>query len=204
MAHAEPHPVNACSLRLDSAHEMHLANGGTCVIRALVAGDRPAVAALFDAMADDNVYLRAFTFGERGVSQHLDRVFAAGPGSMAFVLELRGTVAGIVDVQPVNARSAEIAFAVTDGAHGMGIGTLLLEHAAAEALAMGFDWLVADAPAVNHAMLDTLEWTGPGSETLADAEGAPVRISTTAGSTELAASRARFERARTNAHPEGT
>jgi acetyl coenzyme A synthetase (ADP forming)-like protein len=55
---------------------------------------------------------------------------------------------------------AEVAFTVRDDQQGRGIGTLLLEHLASAAVAVGIPRFVADTLAANHRMLDVFRKAG--------------------------------------------
>ena len=55
---------------------------------------------------------------------------------------------------------SEIAFLVDDGARGLGVGTLLLEHLAALARSRGITSFEADVLAENHAMLTVFSDAG--------------------------------------------
>jgi len=176
-----------------------LANGDSAVVRPLVASDRPEMTAMFRAMSDDNVYLRFFTLGSQAVSQHVDHLFNPQLGAMAYVVERDGRIIGVADVEPEGDDSAEIAFAVADDAHGLGVATILLERAAEAACSAGITWFVADVLAVNHAMLDVFAQSGFVIETHGDRDDVSVRMSTTPGPAEISASAARNVHARANA-----
>jgi GNAT superfamily N-acetyltransferase len=176
-----------------------LANGDTALVRPMVANDRDAVAAMFYAMSEENVYLRFFTLGTSTIARHLDHLFDRRAGSMAFVVECHGTIVGVADIEPEGDNTAEIALVVADNAHGLGIGTILLEHAAAAARAAGIEWFVADVLSINHAMLEVFAESGFMIETHRDHDDVSVRMNTTPGPTEIAAASARSALARARA-----
>ena len=60
---------------------------------------------------------------------------------------------GLATAEPMTPTRSEVAFLVADDARGQGVGTLLLEHVAALALARGITELEADVLTENHAML---------------------------------------------------
>ncbi|MEA2428339.1 MAG: hypothetical protein QOF37_1967 [Thermoleophilaceae bacterium] len=55
---------------------------------------------------------------------------------------------------------AELAFAVADELHGMGIATILLAHLAEAAEANGIEWLIAEVLPENHRMIDVFRESG--------------------------------------------
>ena len=118
---------------------------------------------------------------------------------MAFVVDCHDRIVGVADIEPEGDDTAEIALVVADDAHGLGIGTILLEHAAAAARAAGIEWFVADVLSINHAMLEVFAESGFVIETHRERDDVSVRMSTTPGPAEIAAARARSALARARA-----
>lgn len=155
-----------------------LADGSPGEVRPLRPSDRPAVTALFDSCSDENLYTRFFTVGSGVVEHHIDHIFNPTTDAHTYVLVRDGRVIGIADVEPCGESTEEIAFLVADDAHGLGIATLLLERAAADARASGVAWFVADVLAVNHPMLEVFADAGFTIERRADDGDVALRMST--------------------------
>ena len=67
---------------------------------------------------------------------------------------------GLATAEVVDPESAEIAFVVSDAAHGLGIATLLLEHLAAAARAAGIRRFTAEVLVDNAPMLQVMRDAG--------------------------------------------
>jgi len=177
-----------------------LADGRHAVTRPVRPEDRPAVAAMFDACSEENLYTRFFTVGHGAVVGHLNHVFAADSKATTYVLVLAGRIVGIADVEPCGPATGEIAFLVADDAHGLGIATLLLERAAEDARASGLDWFVADVLTVNHPMLEVFADAGFTVERHVDHGDVELRMSTALSSEVAAAMELRHALALAHSH----
>ena len=95
-----------------------------------------------------------------------------------------------------------MAFLVEDGSHGLGIGSLLLEHLAAAARARGIATFIAEVLLENHAMLDVFTDAGfTLSKQVAD-DVVDVRLDTATYARGQAAADARDRRAEARSlHP---
>ena len=175
---------------LDTATVM-LADGTYALIRRLHESDRLLVEALFAGTRPENLYTRFFTMGSAVVERHVEHLFSADTAAVTYVVERGGALLGIADVEPTDVHSAEIAFLIADDAHGLGIATLLLEHAAEEAYERGVSTFVADVLAVNHPMIEVFRDAGFDTELVAHHEGLSVRMSTRRTPDSLAATAAR-------------
>jgi GNAT superfamily N-acetyltransferase len=168
-----------------------LADGTAARIRLLAPSDRPAVETLFAAASPADLYTRFFTIGTAVVQRHVDHLFAPGTGTVTYVVERDGALLGIADVEPESDTTAEIAFLVADGAHGLGVGTLLLERAADEACARGVTTFVADVLATNHLMIEVFRDAGFDVAMSSDHEDVSVTMSTRRTAEARAATAAR-------------
>jgi GNAT superfamily N-acetyltransferase len=159
------------------ASHVILADGSAAKIRSLRSADRQAVTQLFESCSEQNLYTRFFTIGQGVVSHHIDHLFD-GTGRRTYLMLKAGRVIGIADVERCDESTSEIAFMVADDAHGLGIATLLLEHAAQDARADGVAWFVADVLAINHPMLEVFADAGFRVERHADHGDVELRMST--------------------------
>lgn len=168
-----------------------LVDGTEASIRRLDPTDRPQVEALFAAVSPENLYTRFFTFGTAVVERHIEHLFAVSTGTVTYVVERDGTLLGMADVEPAGSHGAEIAFLVADDAHGLGIGTLLLERAADDAFERGVSSFVADVLAVNHSMIEVFRDAGFDVELVNHHDDVSVRMNTCRTPAAAAATAAR-------------
>ncbi|MCW2771498.1 MAG: hypothetical protein JWR27_2931 [Aeromicrobium sp.] len=161
-----------------SATPVMLADGSLAVVRGVTSSDRPAVERLFATARPADLYTRFFSVGTAVVDLHVEHLFAAEATAMSYVVERAGSLLGIADVEPVSERTAEVAFLVADGAHGLGIATLLLERAAQDAWDRGVTTFVADVLAVNHPMIEVFRDAGFAVGLQVERDGVSVRMST--------------------------
>jgi GNAT superfamily N-acetyltransferase len=184
----------------DAARTCHqntvlLADGSEAVIRPLAAQDRALVEDLFAAVAPAHLYTRFFGVGRQVVTRHIDHLFDPEAATSSYLLERDGVLLGICDIELLDPHSAEIAFLVADGAHGLGIATLLLEHAATQAWAKGITTFVADVLATNHPMLEVFHDAGFDVRVHAEHADVAVNMSTRRTSAALAATADRHRHA---------
>ncbi len=139
-----------------------LADGTVGVVRPLTRNDGDEVARLHEGLSDENVRLRFFSPSRYGVPRYVEHVIAAceNNGILALGLWRRDRLVGVATAEPVDARTAEVAFVVSDTEHGLGVGTLLLEHLAASARSSGISRFTADVLADNVAMLQVMRDAG--------------------------------------------
>lgn len=133
-----------------------IAGDGSIVrIRPVAGADAAALGALHAGASERSRYLRFFTANPAGAQAYAATLTEAGPDSGRIVLlaERDGAVVGVASAEPLGPGEAEIAFLVDDRCHGLGLGTLLLEHLAAAARARGIERFRADVLAENTGML---------------------------------------------------
>jgi acyl-CoA synthetase (NDP forming)/GNAT superfamily N-acetyltransferase len=133
-----------------------LADGATIEIRPAGPGDVGAVRDMHEKMSPDNLYLRFFSMSSVAAGRAARRICREpAPDHAALLAVLDGEVAGYGTYERFGAgsASAEVAFAVTDGMHNRGVGTLLLEHLISLARGQGVRTLVAETLSENAVML---------------------------------------------------
>ena len=129
-----------------------LADGSVAVIRPLAAEDTAEITALHERTSEDNLRLRFFTasrWAALGYVKHL----VGDAAALALVVERGGRLVALGTAEPLGADVAEVAFLVDDTLHGLGLGTLLLEHLAAAGRDRGLRRFVAEILAENSAMI---------------------------------------------------
>lgn len=170
-----------------------LSDGSVAVIRLLRPDDGAQLHALHNGISEATLRLRFFSVGLGAAHRYVDHVLRDRPLTM--VLEQSGRVLAMAVAEPSVAGTAEVAFLVADGSHGLGIGSLLLEHLAAAARSRGIATFVAEVLLENHAMLDVLTDAGFTLTRKIDNGVVDVRLDTTNTARGQAASDARDRRA---------
>jgi GNAT superfamily N-acetyltransferase len=149
-----------------------LADGATVTIRAARPGDFAPVRDMHGKMSPDHRYLRFFSMSPF-VAEHEARRVCRGPAPdhAALLAVLDGQLAGCASYERagLGSRSAEVAFAVADGMHRRGIGTLLLQHLGLLARSRGVRTFTAQTLRSNTAMQRLFANSGlPVQRSLAD------------------------------------
>lgn len=168
-----------------------LADGSVASIRQLIASDRSAVTALFDAASEQSLYTRFFAPGRHAAEQYVRHLFEPDSPTKSLVAEMGGDIVGLANAESSSAAEAEVAFLVADRVHGLGIGTLLLEHLAALSRHSGIQWFSAEVLASNVAMLRVFGDAGFHAERQLGAGIVALRMATAASSEALEAADAR-------------
>ena len=133
-----------------------LTDGATIEIRPARPDDFAAVRDMHASMSQDNLYLRFFSLSSLSAEREAHRICREpGPDHAALLGVLDGEVVGCCSCERAGAgsQSADIAFAVADGMHHRGIGTLLLEHLVSLARSQDIRTFTADALNENSPML---------------------------------------------------
>jgi acyl-CoA synthetase (NDP forming)/RimJ/RimL family protein N-acetyltransferase len=133
-----------------------LTDGATVEIRPARPEDFAAVRDMHAEMSPDNLYLRFFSLSPLAAEREARRICREpGPDHAALLAVLDGEVVGSCSYERAGdrSRSADIAFAVADGMHHRGIGTLLLEHLVSLARSRDIGTFTAEALSENSAML---------------------------------------------------
>ena len=155
-----------------------LADGQLGIIRRLALGDGPALHALHDEASDDAMRLRFFNVSRSAAHDYVEHLLA-DPDVLSLVAETRGRLVGLATAERVGPDSAEVSFLVADDFHGLGLGTLLLEHLAALARDRGIWRFEAEVLVENHPMLAVLGDAGFELTEYPDRGVVTVRLSTT-------------------------
>src|SRR5262249_41448577 len=152
-----------------------LTDGTTVLIRHARPADAEAVRAMHAALSPENLYLRFFSMSPGSAEREARRVCREpGPDHAALLAWLGDRLAGVASYEPSEPGTAEVAFAVPDDLHGLGIATLLLEHLVSAARERGLHAFTAQALLENQPMLGVCA-----------AAGLPVHRQLTEGVVEL-------------------
>ncbi len=131
-----------------------LRDGTVAHLRPIRPDDDDGIRRFHAAQSDESIYLRFFApvrmLSDSDVFRftnvdHIDRV--------ALVVTTRGEIIGIGRYDRIDARSAEVAFNISDQFQGKGIGSVLLEHLAAIAQEFGIARFTAEVLPHNRKML---------------------------------------------------
>jgi acyl-CoA synthetase (NDP forming)/RimJ/RimL family protein N-acetyltransferase len=132
-----------------------LADGTTIEILPARVSDFDAVRDMHAAMSPENIYLRFFSMSRMAAEREAERICrepAADHG--ALLAWLAGDLIGVASYEvEESSGTAEIAFAVAEHAHHLGVATLLLEHLVSAARDQGVRTFVAEVLTENSAML---------------------------------------------------
>ena len=160
-------------MRTPAPADVLLRDGSVAIIRSLVPDDEAAVTALHQRTSDDNLRLRFFTPNRRVAAAYVEHL-GADPDTLALVVERAGDVVALGTAEPVGPGGAEVSFLVDDTLHGLGLGSLLLEHLAAAGRDRGLRRFVAEVLGDNHGMIAV--FLDAGFAVTRDAEGGYVHV----------------------------
>lgn len=138
-----------------------LRDGTVAHLRPILPSDAEALHRFHAGQSEESIYLRFFAplkeLSDRDVHRftHVDYV-----DRVALVVCMRDDIIGIGRYDRVDARSAEVAFNISDHYHGKGIGSVLLEHLAAIAREMGLTAFSAEVLPQNRKMLQVFADAG--------------------------------------------
>ncbi|MEO3873842.1 GNAT family N-acetyltransferase [Nonomuraea sp. B12E4] len=137
-----------------------LRNGGIAYVRALCRTDREALHDLVNRSSERSAYLRFFTGGRNSAHAYIDRITSDTYSGHARVARLHDRLVAVAEYIPLDRGRAELGILLDDAVHGLGLGTLLLEHVAMDAAEHGVRELVADVLAENQPMIKVLRDLG--------------------------------------------
>ncbi|MFC4533120.1 GNAT family N-acetyltransferase [Sphaerisporangium dianthi] len=141
----------------DDGCDVLLRDGGIAHVRPLRVSDRDALHALVSRSSERSAYLRFFTGGLGTARAHMDHLLGPAYRGHALVALVAGRVVGVAEYVPdVHRPEADIGILLDDQVHGLGLGTLLLEHIALDASQRGIERLTANVLAGNRPMLQVL------------------------------------------------
>ncbi|GAB6987689.1 bifunctional GNAT family N-acetyltransferase/acetate--CoA ligase family protein [Nocardioides pyridinolyticus] len=138
---------------------MLLRDGSIATIRPACDADLPALRDLHDRVGEETLRLRFFSLSRvaaRTYVEHLER----SADVLVLVAEHDGRLVAVATAEPVNPTTSEVSFLVDDLSHGLGLGSLLLEHLAAAGRERGVRRFVAEVLSENRAMLEVLTDAG--------------------------------------------
>ncbi|HYF74417.1 MAG TPA: GNAT family N-acetyltransferase [Nocardioides sp.] len=150
-----------------------LRDGTIAVIRPFEPRDLPGLVELHDGVSDDSLRLRFFSPSRYAAREYVNHL-ADAPDTRALVLERDGRICALATAEPVEPGAAEVAFLVADDLHGLGVGSLLLEHLAAACRECGVRRFLAEVLWENRAMLDV--FLAAGFAIVRHNEGASVSV----------------------------
>lgn len=136
-----------------------LADGSIATIRPAAPDDVSALDALHAGISDDNLRLRFFTASRAAARAYVEHL-AGATDTLILVVERAGVLVAVGTAEPAGPDVAEVAFLVDDAQHGLGLGSLLLEHLAAAGRERGIRRFVADVLSENHGMLQVFTDAG--------------------------------------------
>ena len=139
-----------------------LADGTIGILRPINPDDREDVMRLHEGLSSDNVRLRFFSVSRYAAPRYVEHVMASCQEGQVLALGVwrHDHLVGVATAETVHADTAEIAFVVSDEAHGLGVATLLLEHLAAAARVAGVRRFTAEVLADNAPMLRVVRDVG--------------------------------------------
>jgi acyl-CoA synthetase (NDP forming)/GNAT superfamily N-acetyltransferase len=143
-------------LTADGGSDIVLSDGSTARLRPISPADADAIVALHSRFSERTRYLRYFSPYPRIPARDLRRFVEVDHRDReALVVGVgdRLIAVGRYDRLGPQAADAEVAFVVEDAHQGRGIGSVLLEHLADRARAVGISRFVAEVLPVNGAML---------------------------------------------------
>lgn len=147
--------------RADWEADVVLRDGTVASVRPIRPSDTAGIHRFHSAQSDESIYLRFFAplrrLSDSDVHRftHVDYV-----DRVALVVTMREEIIGIGRYDRIDARSAEVAFNISDHYQGKGIGSVLLEHLAAIARDMGISRFTAEVLPQNRKMLSVFADAG--------------------------------------------
>ena len=183
---ADPSPAPAAVTPGPAPADVLLADGSVATIRRATPDDVTALDALHAGISDDNLRLRFFTVTRVAARAYVEHL-ASATDTLAMVVERAGVVVAVGTAEPAGPDVAEVAFLVEDSQHGLGLGSLLLEHLAAAGRERGVRRFVAEVLADNRAMLGVFADAGFTITRLAEGGEVHVEMDTVASAAALAA-----------------
>jgi GNAT superfamily N-acetyltransferase len=136
-----------------------LRDGTEAMTRPITPGDAGDLRCFVAAMSDESNRRRFFTLHRRLSDAEVHRFTHVDHRDReAYVAMVMDEVVAIASYERESERSrAEVAFAVADPWHGLGLGTLLLQRLAAHARSEGVTVFTADVLTDNRPMIDVFE-----------------------------------------------
>jgi acyl-CoA synthetase (NDP forming)/GNAT superfamily N-acetyltransferase len=162
-----------------------LADGRIAHLRSVRPTDLSGLLDLHDHANMDNIYRRFFSANRGLARSFVSHVCDPASPTSALVAILSGSIVGLGTSERTSRREAEISLFVDDELHGVGLGTLLLEHLAGWQRNAGVEVFVAEVLAVNQAMLTMFRHAGFAVTSESDVDVLTLRLSTQASTVAI-------------------
>ncbi len=130
-----------------------LAEGSVVELRSVSPADERAVVDLHARASDESIRRRFFALNRSEATRYAQHLCRRDGGALGLIAMLRGEVIGVVGAERDGPDSVEVALLVDEPRHGLGIGTVLLEHLAAWTYGEGIDYFRAEVLTENIPML---------------------------------------------------
>jgi acyl-CoA synthetase (NDP forming)/GNAT superfamily N-acetyltransferase len=154
-------PAVATSYPADWETDVVLADGSTAHIRPITPDDADRLVAFYDRVSDESKYYRFFAPYPKLTERDVERFTHVDYVDRNALIVLRGDdMVAVGRYDKVTDRVAEVAFLVEDTQHGLGVGSVLLEHLAQVARERGFTHFVADVLPQNTRMIRVFKDAG--------------------------------------------
>jgi acyl-CoA synthetase (NDP forming)/GNAT superfamily N-acetyltransferase len=162
------------------AADVLLSDGQIAHFRSVRLTDLRGLQELHERANSDKIYHRFFTGRRRAAQQFVTRVCDPGSPVRALVATVNGRIVGLATAEPIRDDESELSLFVDDRMHGVGLGTLLLEHMAGWQREHGIETFVADVLAVNAPMLAVFRDAGFAVSSRSNLNIVTLRLSTDA------------------------
>ena len=138
-----------------------LADGSTAHIRPITPEDAERLVAFYSRVSDESKYYRFFVPYPKLTDRDVERFTHVDYVDRQALIVLRGDdMVAVGRYDKVTEHVAEVAFLVEDTRHGLGLGSVLLEHLAQNARERGFTNFVADVLPQNTKMIGVFKDAG--------------------------------------------
>ncbi len=138
----------------DSYEARAFLHDGTIVdVRSVAPSDRDELVRLHANASDESLRRRFFALSRDWAARYAERVTDEDLPGSALVAVMRGSIVGLVSAVPLEAATEDVALMVEEAKHGLGIGTLLLDHMAVAARGRGVNLFHAEVLTDNTPML---------------------------------------------------
>ncbi|GAB3915289.1 hypothetical protein GCM10011575_39910 [Microlunatus endophyticus] len=188
-------PDQEAPIRSGPVVDVLLADGDVATVRMLQPDDRDALLDLHRRTDPDNLRLRFFTASPATARRYAEGLLDRADQVIVLVVVRHDILIGVAAAELVGPDTAEVAFLVDPAAHGLGIGTLLLEHLAAAARNRGIERFVAEMLAENGPMIKVFADAGFGYRRTLERGVISLELDTVASVRAVAAADAREARA---------
>ena len=193
-----------------------LSDGSTVHIRSLTPSDRAGLVAFFDSLSRESRRRRFFSALSHLEGKMLDRMMTVdNECSIVIVAERDRKIVGVGRANRIappaadstahdSMPSAEVAFTVDDGLHGLGVATLLLEALVSQARLVGIVRFVAETQSDNHEMMRVFRSSGYEASMRRDPEDPAITLISFPIANDERARDARRQRERSAARARGS